>query len=103
LDGIHDMGGMHGMGPIVREENEPVFHEKWEGRVRALTRAIMAGGHCNRDEYRHGIERLEPSRYLGLSYYERSLEGALTVLLEKGVITQKELDARVAELTAEET
>jgi hypothetical protein len=102
LNGIHDMGGMHGMGSIAREENEPVFHEGWEGRVRALTRAMMVGGHFNRDEYRHGIERLEPFRYLRLSYYERSLEGALIVLLEKGVITREELDSRVAELTAEE-
>jgi nitrile hydratase len=96
------MGGMHGMGPIVREANEPVFHEAWEGRVRALTRAIMVGGHCSLDEYRHGVERIAPSRYLQLSYYERSLEGALIVLLEKGVITRDEFDARVAELTAEE-
>lgn len=103
MNGVHDMGGMHGMGRIVREEDGPVFHEAWEGRVRALTRAIMVGGHCSLDEYRHGVERIEPARYLRLTYYERSLEGALIVLLEKGVITRKELDARVAELSTEET
>ena len=32
MDGIHDMGGMHGFGPITREENEPLFHHPWEGR-----------------------------------------------------------------------
>ena len=47
MDGIHDMGGMHGMGPIVREADEPVFHEAWEGRALALTRAMMAAGHFN--------------------------------------------------------
>ena len=36
MNGIHDMGGMHGMGPIEPESNEPVFHEPWEGRVYAL-------------------------------------------------------------------
>ena len=30
---IHDMGGMHGFGPVEAEPNEPVFHETWEGRV----------------------------------------------------------------------
>ena len=37
MNGIHDMGGMHGMGPIVYEKNEPVFHEPWEGRAWALS------------------------------------------------------------------
>ena len=36
MNGIHDMGGMHGFGPIEREENEPVFHHAWEGRVFAM-------------------------------------------------------------------
>ena len=44
MDGIHDMGGMHGFGKVEPEPNEPVFHEKWEGRVFALTRAISYTG-----------------------------------------------------------
>ena len=39
MNGVHDMGGMHGMGPIEREKNEPVFHARWEGAgVRAGAR-----------------------------------------------------------------
>jgi len=30
MNGVHDMGGMHGMGPIAPEPNEPVFHARWE-------------------------------------------------------------------------
>ena len=41
---VHDMGGMHGFGPVVPEPNEPVFHEDWEKRVYALQRAIGATG-----------------------------------------------------------
>jgi len=26
MNGVHDMGGMDGFGPVVREANEPVFH-----------------------------------------------------------------------------
>ena len=33
MNGVHDMGGMHGMGPVQYENNEPVFHARWEGRV----------------------------------------------------------------------
>ena len=44
MNGIHDMGGMQDMGPIEREENEPVFHHPWEGRVYAMNRAMNAWG-----------------------------------------------------------
>ena len=35
MNGVHDMGGMHGMGPVRHEPEkmEPVFHAAWEGRV----------------------------------------------------------------------
>ena len=48
MNGVHDMGGMHGMGPISHEMNEPVFHSRWEGRVYAMDRDwsfyIFSGG-----------------------------------------------------------
>jgi hypothetical protein len=25
MNGVHDMGGMHGFGPVPQEEDEPVF------------------------------------------------------------------------------
>ena len=37
---IHDMGGMHGFGPVEEEPDEPVFHETWESRVYAMNRAM---------------------------------------------------------------
>ena len=98
MNDVHDMGGRHGLGPIVREENEPVFHEEWEKRALALARAMRAGGHFSLDEFRHAIERIEPSYYLRSSYYQRWLEGTITMALEKGVITQDEFDARLADL-----
>ena len=42
MNGIHDMGGMHGFGRVEREENEPVFHARWEGRVLGISRACSA-------------------------------------------------------------
>ena len=72
MNGIHDMGGMHGMGPIEVEENEPVFHHPWEGRVFALSLGMRAG-RGNLDNSRHGIELLPPADYLRLSYYEKWL------------------------------
>jgi len=92
MNGVHDMGGMHGMGPIIREANEPVFHEPWEGRVFALNRATAALGKWNIDVMRHSIERLPPVDYLRMSYYEKWLGGLITRLEESGLVTRAELE-----------
>lgn len=92
MNGIHDMGGMHGMGPIQYESNEPVFHEVWEGRVYAITRATGAWGKWNIDASRHGIERLPPADYLRMSYYEKWLARNLELLVKRGLVTQDEID-----------
>ena len=49
MNGVHDMGGMHGFGPIVREENEPLFHAAWEARVRAMVVVARSRGYFNID------------------------------------------------------
>lgn len=91
MNGIHDMGGMEGLGPIEREENEPVFHAEWERRVLALTRAAAAGGEWNIDASRHSRERIPAGEYLRMSYYERWYTGLLTLLTEAGLVTPEEL------------
>lgn len=90
MNGVHDMGGMHGFGPVVIEKDEPVFHQPWEGVVRALMYRTN-GRFYNLDEFRHAIERMPSEEYLRASYYERWLHAVQTLLLEKGVITADEL------------
>ena len=53
MNGIHDLGGMQGFGPIEREENEPVFHADWERRIFALLNLTIAAGQYHVDEIRH--------------------------------------------------
>lgn len=98
MNGIHDLGGMHGLGPIAAETNEPVFHADWERRVFGVMIATFAGGNYNVDEFRHGIERMKPADYLSTSYYEHWLHTIEANLIEKGVITRQELDDRIARL-----
>lgn len=98
MNGIHDMGGMHGFGRVEREPNEPVFHAEWEGRVLGVNRACIAQKIFNQDEGRHGIERMPPMDYLASSYYERGLDRNVRLLVEKGVITREELERRMAVL-----
>ena len=101
MNGIHDIGGMDGIGPIVREPGEPVFHDAWERRMFAIFISCFAGGHFNVDEFRHGIERMGAAKYLDTSYYEHWLASLETLLTEKGVIAREELAARKAELEKE--
>jgi nitrile hydratase len=94
MDGVHDLGGMQGFGPVEREENEPTFHAAWEAVVLAMQHAGRLGLLYNIDEFRHGIERMAPAHYLRATYYEKWLEGMTRVLLEKGVVNAEELTAR---------
>jgi nitrile hydratase len=92
MNGIHDMGGMHGMGPIRHEENEPVFHAPWEARIYAINRAIGAWRKWNIDASRHEIEKLPPADYLRMSYYEKWLVRNVALLVKHGLVTQEEID-----------
>jgi nitrile hydratase subunit beta len=94
MNGVHDMGGMHGFGPIVREENEPLFHAAWEARVRAMVVVARSRGYFNIDASRYGIERMDPAHYLRAPYFERWLASMELNLIEGGFLTGEELDAR---------
>jgi nitrile hydratase subunit beta len=91
MNGVHDMGGMHGMGPIQPEHAEPVFHARWEGRVFAMVRAMGAWGKWNIDASRYHRELIPPAEYLRMSYYEKWLAGLLELMVKKGLVTREEI------------
>jgi nitrile hydratase beta subunit len=94
MNGVHDMGGMQGMGPVVHEKDEPVFHEAWEGRIYALTRLVRAGGgRWNIDAGRFEIERLPAAEYLRMSYYEKWAARLPIQVVKMGIVTQAEIDS----------
>ena len=98
MNGVHDLGGMQGFGPIVREDDEPYFHEAWEERVFGLFFGCFAGGHFNVDMFRHAIEKMPGAHYLESSYYEHWLHAIESLMLANGSITEAEIRQRVAEL-----
>jgi len=102
MNGIHDLGGMHGFGPVVQEENEPVFHEDWERHAFAVLNLTMAAGQYTVDELRHSIERMPPAQYLETLYYEHWLHAAEDLLDKKKVVTREELERRIAEMAPKE-
>ena len=94
MNGVHDMGGMHGMGPVEYEKDEPVFHEPWEARVLPLIRGVMAtgrlqGGRSNRPT----IESFPALDYLRMSYYERFLTALTERMVANGVVTRAEIES----------
>ncbi len=93
MNGVHDMGGMDGFGKVEPEPNEPTFHEKWEGRVLAMVRAMGAAGAFNIDTSRSYREALPPHVYLASSYYRKWLLGLEDNLVAKGFVTTSELAA----------
>jgi nitrile hydratase subunit beta len=103
MNGVHDMGGMHGMGPVVAEPNEPVFHERWESRVFALRRAMGAWGKWNIDATRHAVELVPPAEYLALSYYARQFVAFVELLVQVGLITRAEAESGLPALGAKAT
>ncbi len=92
MNGVHDMGGMHGMGRIQCERNETVFHAPWEGRVFAMVLAAAAWRKWSLDTFRHQIEQLPATDYLRMSYYEKWLTAVTERLVESGLITRAELE-----------
>ena len=97
MNGVHDLGGKHGFGPVEREENEPYFHADWEKAVMVMNLIGMVKRIYNIDEFRHAIERMGQAEYLNTSYFEHWLASVSTLLVEKGVISREELEARTKE------
>ena len=93
MNGVHDMGGMHGMGPIPIEKDEPVFHEPWEGRVYAMTRAIGAWKKWTIDTGRYHIELIPAADYLRMTYYEKWFTRLVNLLVKTGLITGTEAES----------
>jgi nitrile hydratase beta subunit len=93
MNSVHDMGGMHGMGPVHHEKGEPVFHARWEARVFALNRAAGAWGKWNIDASRHAKELIAPAEYLRIPYYEKFLIGMTELLIKSGLVTRAEVES----------
>ena len=93
MNGVHDMGGQQGMGPVEYEKNEPVFHASWEGRIYALNRAMRAWRKWSLDAERHALELLPPVDYLRMSYYERWAVRLAAQVVQFGLVTTEEIES----------
>jgi nitrile hydratase beta subunit len=93
MNGVHDMGGMQDMGPVQRESNEPVFHERWEGRVFGMVSLASAWRKWSLDAMRSAIEVIPPADYLRMSYYEKWLTALVELVTGRGLVTRAEVES----------
>jgi nitrile hydratase beta subunit len=96
VDGIHDMGGMHGFGAMVPDGAN--FHADWERRVFGMARVTRAAG-LGAGSFRAGIESMPADKYAAASYYERWLYGVERRLEQGGVIAPGEIESGMERLT----
>lgn len=94
MDGVHDLGGLDGFGPVEHAKTEPYFTESWERRAFGLMLGLIRALNVPGGRYRHSIERMAPEHYLSSPYYERWLTGAATMAVESGLTTPDELEQR---------
>lgn len=88
MDGIHDLGGMEGFGPIPIAEGSADFAdlEIWEQRMWGLSSSSIAPG-ITIDWFRHGIERMVPGDYLTYAYFNKWCANYFMFLLDGGTVT----------------
>ena len=93
----HDLGGTTD-GPIDTSPHEPSLYDR---RVDALMMLLSA--RCNFfsvDSQRRAGEDLAPGLYKGLAYYDRWMHNIAALMVERGQLTQTEIDRKAGEVRA---
>ncbi|MFO0996120.1 MAG: nitrile hydratase subunit beta [Alphaproteobacteria bacterium] len=91
MDGVHDIGGRQGFGPIAVDEKEEPFHAPWEGRMLGIARGMRQPPGWNIDWWRHGRELIDPLDYLSRPYYDQWMQTYAALLVDAGIATVEEL------------
>ncbi|MDF2470943.1 MAG: Nitrile hydratase [Rhodococcus erythropolis] len=97
MDGIHDLGGRAGLGPIDPEFDEPVFHSDWERSVLVMFPAMAMAEAFNLDQFRAAMEQIPPHDYLSSQYYEHWMHAMVYWGTEAGIFDPDELNRRTQE------
>src|SRR3954462_15436649 len=92
MRGPHDGGGL-AAEPVDTDPHDLTF---WEKQIDAVNALLSAKGMKKTDENRRYIEMLGHDVYNTLNYYERWTASLSRMMIDKGVLTQDEIDARIA-------
>ncbi|MFZ9038875.1 MAG: nitrile hydratase subunit beta [Gammaproteobacteria bacterium] len=92
MDGIHDLGGKQGYGPIEVDDEGGPFHEDWEGREWGIAQCARTPG-ITIDWWRHCRELIMPVDYLGRPYFDSWAQTDFSTYIEAGWMTLEEIAA----------
>lgn len=93
MDGIHDMGGMEGFGPVPYVANEvATVDTRWEAFAGAAMFALLRSGKTNIDAHRHRIERIDPEQYLPITYWGRWLAAIESAAIDQGLTSIADIE-----------
>jgi hypothetical protein len=93
--GPQDIGG-HDAGPVDTIDHGMKF---WERQANGLRSVLQRNKVMCTDELRRAAEDLG-EQYSKLQYFEITTSALRTILLEKGLITEQELKAKMEEVRA---
>src|SRR5215204_6045108 len=93
--GPQDIGGEEA-GPVDTTDHGMKF---WERQANGLRSVLGRNKIVRTDELRRAAEELGP-KYSQLQYFEITTSALRTIVLEKGYMTEEELDAKMKEVRA---
>ena len=94
MDGVHDLGGREGYGPVDLHDDGVFLHE-WEKRSFGLAlAAAVLGVNTSTSQHRHSVERMDAVHYLTTRYYEHWATGLITRMVETGKVDLAEAEER---------
>jgi nitrile hydratase len=94
MDGVHDLGGREGFGPIVDQADDKPFHADWE--MRAFGIKEVAATNWTIDWFRHCRELIGPVDYLTRPYFDQRITAVAAQMVDEGYVTFDEIKAGVA-------
>jgi nitrile hydratase beta subunit len=90
MDGIHDLGGKQGYGPIEFDSDEAPFHHDWEAREWGIAQSARTPG-ITIDWWRHCRELIMPVDYLGRPYFDSWAQTDFSTYIEAGWMTMQDI------------
>ena len=96
---VHDRGGWPTDQPIDKSVHQL---SDWEQGIDAILKALVRKHLVLGDEIRRAIEELPSEGYESMTYYERWVCAVERLMQEKGIVTQEEMESKVAELKTSE-
>jgi nitrile hydratase beta subunit len=93
MDGMHDLGGREGFGPIRDKDDNQPFHAQWETRAFGMAQSSAGGTAWSIDWFRHCRELIVPTDYLTRPYLDQWVTTLAAQMVDEGYLTLEEIKA----------